>query len=910
MMQRKRNLIHEMTASAYSILDYFHSMEKKGMVERNSAQTQALEAVSTIRYGEMLKDYFWITDMHPRMLAHPYRPDLIGEDLTDYRDSKGKYIFVEFINAASVTGESYVEYMWQWNDDSTRIVPKLSYVRIFEPWEWVIGTGIYIEDVRSEIRKMELRALLISGTIGLVIVILLSAIARQSHKIEKKRNLAEKELLKSKELYRTLAEAASEGVLIWSARGLQANKTLLSWLGFTESELQNTALQNIFIAEWLNEYNDPDILYTDLTTRRYFEGTLKSKNGKPLSAYCDFSRILLGDQKAVLVVVRPVKTKIVSDGFPPDNHLIDNISTGFFKITFGRKNRFIYASSVTLKLLGFNTLQELLPYPIDSFFADPVQIKEFRNSLVAKEPVSEKEVLLKRMGGEEFWVLVNVIVIESDSEGIWCEGSIEPLSASAATFDHPLTDLSAYSASYTMEAPVSTIMHKPVMCPEYLPAVRALSLMKENDIQTIIITNQNGEPMGTIDSSAIGFRIAEGGSPETEIFRWMNSPPIFLSREAKISDAFSKIQNSPDKCLIISSTGNSIDGIITTTELINSFFTTPEIIISEINNASSVTALRSCFLRSRKLAVSMILGHADPYSVSLFLSLITDEICKRAITICIEETGPPPCRFSFILSGSSGRHEPSLSTDQDNAIIFEDVSGEDLKRAYNYFLGLGKKVNNLLKETGYRECKGGNMAGNPLWCQPLSKWKEYFTRWIKNPGPDELLEVSIFFDFRFCFGEPSFADEIRLFLQNDLKTNDIYFHHMTNALKIHNPSVSLLSTDNLDVKKILLPLTGVIRLYSLKYLIKSLSTPERIIELYSVKKFDVKLLRDALGAWKNLTAIRLYHQAICITNGKEPDNLVDFQVLGKDFRYFTGQTIRTVNNLLLKAGNDFYNESI
>jgi len=202
------------------------------------------------------------------------------------------------------------------------------------------------------------------------------------------------------------------------------------------------------------------------------------------------------------------------------------------------------------------------------------------------------------------------------------------------------------------------------------------------------------------------------------------------------------------------------------------------------------------------------------------------------------------------------------------------------------------------------------MAGNPLWCQPLSKWKEYFTRWIKNPGPDELLEVSIFFDFRFCFGEPSFADEIRLFLQNDLKTNDIYFHHMTNALKIHNPSVSLLSTDNLDVKKILLPLTGVIRLYSLKYLIKSLSTPERIIELYSVKKFDVKLLRDALGAWKNLTAIRLYHQAICITNGKEPDNLVDFQVLGKDFRYFTGQTIRTVNNLLLKAGNDFYNESI
>ncbi len=910
MMQRKRILIHEMTSSAYSVLNYFYSMEEKGVIDRDTAQIQALAAINTIRYGEMHKDYFWITDMHPSMLVHPYKPDLIGQDLTDYHDSKGKRIFVEFVNAASATGESYVEYMWQWNDDSTRIVPKLSYVRIFEPWGWVIGTGIYIEDVRSEIRKMELRALLISAIIGSVIVILLSLITRQGHKIEKKRNLAEKELLKSKELYRTLAEASSEGVLIWSSQGLQANKTLLSWLGFNESELQNTPLQDIFIEKWLSDYSEPDVLYTDLTTRIYYEGNLKSKSGKFISAYCDFSRILLGDQNAVLVVVRPVKTKIVTDGFSPDDKLLENISTGFFKITFGRRNKFIYASGFTLKLLGFNTLQELLPHTIESFLADPVQVKEIINSLASKEPVTGKEVLLRSKNGNEFRALVNVTVIESETDGIWCEGSIEPLCASAAKYDTYPTDLSAFSASYIMDAPVSTIMRPPVICPENLSAIRAVSLMQENDIQAIIITNNKGEPMGTIDSSTLGLRLAEGGSPQTELFRWMNSPPLFIDREAKISNAFSKITSSPDNCLIISSEDKSIAGVITASELIKSFFTSPEIIISEISKASSGAALKNYFLRSRKLAVSMILGHADPYSVTLFLSMITDEICKRVLSICIEETGPPPCRFSFILSGSSGRHEPSLSTDQDNAIIFENVNGEKLQKAYNYFQGLGKKVNKMLKEAGYRECKGGNMAGNVKWCQPLSKWKEYFTGWIKNPGPDELLEVSIFFDFRFCFGDPSLADEIRKFLQNDLKTNDIYFHHMTNALQPFNPSTNLLSSDQVDVKKILLPLTGVIRLYALKYLIKALSTPERIVELYSIKKFDINLLRDALKAWKNLTAIRLYHQAICITNGKDPDNLVDFQFTGNNLRYSTGQTIETVNNLLLKAGNDFYNESI
>jgi signal transduction histidine kinase len=214
MMDRKRGLIHEISSSAYSLLTYYHSLEVKGVLQKEAAQEQARAAIGTIRYGEKLKDYFWITDTYPRMIMHPYRPELNGKDLTNFRDSKGKAIFVDFVNAVSSTGESYVGYMWQWNDDSTRIVPKLSYVRSFEPWGWIIGTGIYIEDVQSEIRRIELRAFIISGTIGLIIILLLIVITRQSHTIEQKRNKAEEELHKSRELYRTLAEAASEGVLI------------------------------------------------------------------------------------------------------------------------------------------------------------------------------------------------------------------------------------------------------------------------------------------------------------------------------------------------------------------------------------------------------------------------------------------------------------------------------------------------------------------------------------------------------------------------------------------------------------------------------------------------------------------------------------------------------------------------
>jgi len=104
MMDRKREMIHEITSSAYSLLEYYHSLETRGTLVRDEAEEQARSAINTIRYGEERKDYLWITDMFPRMIVHPYRPDLNGKDLTDFRDSKGKTIFVEFVKAVSTTG--------------------------------------------------------------------------------------------------------------------------------------------------------------------------------------------------------------------------------------------------------------------------------------------------------------------------------------------------------------------------------------------------------------------------------------------------------------------------------------------------------------------------------------------------------------------------------------------------------------------------------------------------------------------------------------------------------------------------------------------------------------------------------------------------------------------------------------
>lgn len=133
---------------------------------------------------------------------------------------------------------------------------------------------------------------------------------------------------------------------------------------------------------------------------------------------------------------------------------------------------------------------------------------------------------------------------------------------------------------------------------------------------------------------------------------------------------------------------------------------------------------------------------------------------------------------------------------------------------------------------------------------------------------------------------------------------------MSMALKQFNPSHSVLSDETTDIKRILMPLTGVIRLYALKYGLDGLSTVDRILELHAGKHISPELLRNALRAWKDLSYIRLSHQASCISSGREPDNRVDFRVRYSDMQFLAARAIDDINDLILKAGNDFHSVTI
>lgn len=167
--EAKENQIFDMVNSADSLLRGFYQQELTGEKSRTELQQQAIAAIKNMRYGPDSLNYFWLTDHQPALIAHPFREDLGDMNLADYQDPDGLNIFLEFSHLAQNYGGGFISYQWQFYDDIDRIEPKLSYVKSFEPWGWIVGTGMYTFDIEQKVATQQQIVIVISLVVALLV---------------------------------------------------------------------------------------------------------------------------------------------------------------------------------------------------------------------------------------------------------------------------------------------------------------------------------------------------------------------------------------------------------------------------------------------------------------------------------------------------------------------------------------------------------------------------------------------------------------------------------------------------------------------------------------------------------------------------------------------------------------------
>ena len=173
--QAKAEKTRHVVEAASGVLDYYRQLETAGTLTRDAAQQQALSVVRGLRYEQ--SDYFWINDLTPVMVMHPTNPKLDGQNLSAIKDPDGFALFNEMVAIAKAKGAGMVDYRWPKPGASTP-VQKTSYVKLFEPWGWVIGSGVYIDDMQLEFRSQVREASLVGLGIALLMALLVMLIAR------------------------------------------------------------------------------------------------------------------------------------------------------------------------------------------------------------------------------------------------------------------------------------------------------------------------------------------------------------------------------------------------------------------------------------------------------------------------------------------------------------------------------------------------------------------------------------------------------------------------------------------------------------------------------------------------------------------------------------------------------------
>lgn len=464
-------------------------------------------------------------------------------------------------------------------------------------------------------------------------------------------------------------------------------------------------------------------------------------------------------------------------------------------------------------------------------------------------------------------------------------------------------------ASELIQLKVRKLISRPPVCVSLAtPVQQAAQLMTEQSVSSLVIVDGDtpGAAMvGILTDRDLRTRVlAAGLASSTAVSQVMTPDPFTVQADDSVFEAMLCMLRHNIHHLPVVQRRRPI-GLINLSDIIRYESQSSLYLVNSIFNQPNVAGLQSLLADLRGTFVRMVNEQATAHMVGSAMAGIGRAFTQRLLELAEQKLGPPPVPYCFMVAGSMARDEQLLVTDQDNALVLDDSF--DPAQHDAYFAALAQFVSDGLAACGYSYCKGGIMASNAQWRQPLSVWRGYFSQWIDKPKPQTLLHSCIFFDLDGVYGEIELVENLKDLLAQKASSNPAFLAALArNALNRTPPlgffRTFVMETDGQQKNIINLkgrgtaPLTDLIRVHALACGSKAQNSLERLDAIGKTKLLQPEALSQLRYALEFLSLVRARHQAMAAVDGAQPNNYIEPEKVSASDRHNLKEAFQVISN--------------
>ena len=463
---------------------------------------------------------------------------------------------------------------------------------------------------------------------------------------------------------------------------------------------------------------------------------------------------------------------------------------------------------------------------------------------------------------------------------------------------------SEISGDSALTAPLKSLVRRePVTCGPATPIREALGTMNTQRTGSIIVTDEQRHPLGVFTLHDLLSRVViANGSLDAPIEGVMSPRPLALAPTASAQEAAMLMAGRGIGHLCVVDDGRLV-GVVSERDLFSLQRVGLVNLSRSITHAPDLETLVRLSQDVHRLVAQMMAQGASVAQLTQIIALLNDHTTRRVIALVLAEHGAPLTAFTWLSFGSEGRNEQTLKTDQDNGILFAAASAAQAESARAELLPLALRINEALDVCGFPLCKGNIMASNPECCLSFEEWDARFAGWIDKGEPEDLLNASIFFDFRAIHGDDKPTERLRMSVLKRAAATPRFLRQLAQNALLNEPPLGLVRdfvvdtegeyANTIDLKlRGALPFVDGARLLSLAHRIGETNTSAR---LRALGKAGVVPAAEA-GAWCDaydfIQLLRMRrHQALeakgaPLDNRVNPDELndLDRRILKEAFR--------------------------